>query len=78
MQLLLGLVEVGGKVRAREVAEVTCDSLALSESLNVWVLLSARLQVGRHQVLSALRILEEGEIEEGLLLIQISSALGVL
>ena len=66
------------QVWAGEIAEIVCRSSALSQSLDVWMLLRCSPQVGLHQILSAQRILVQGEVEEGLLLVQVSSAFSVL
>lgn len=42
------------------------------------MLLCTCLQVSGHEVLPALSILEEGEVEESLLLVEVSSAFSVL
>jgi len=77
VQLLLCLMEVGRKVRARVGAEVAGNPLALSQSLDVWVLLSACLQVDGHEVLSTLGVLVQRKVEESLLLVEVSTALRV-
>ena len=78
MQAPLARVIVLWEMRAREIAEITRSSSALSQPLDVWMLLRGSLQIGRHQILSAQGILIQGKIKEGLLFVEISAALGIL
>lgn len=78
VECLLVLVEGLGQVWTCEVAEVTAGSLDLAQSLHVRVLLSGGLQVHLLQTLAAQGVLVQSQVEEGLLLVQVASALGVL
>jgi hypothetical protein len=63
---------------ASEIAEIRSNPSTLSSSLDVWVLLGGRCQISCHQMLSAQGILIQGQIEEGLFLVQVSSTFSVL
>lgn len=78
MQAFLGCMIILWKMWAREIAEVLYSSSALSQSLDVWMLLCCSLQIGLQQILPTQRILIQGKIKEGLFLIEISSALCIL
>lgn len=51
MQAFLGCMIILWKMWAREIAEVLYSSSALSQSLDVWMLLCCSLQIGLQQIL---------------------------
>jgi len=53
MQAFLGVVIVLWEMWAREIAEILYCFSALSQSLDVWMLLRGSLQIGLQQLLSA-------------------------
>ena len=77
-QALICLSEALRQVRTGKRAEIAGNPSALSSSLNVWVLLSRGLQVCAQKGLAADSILVLSQVEERLLLVEVSSALCVL